>query len=363
MTRVGAALGSSPLGRLLRLSPPKIVGAIDEPGPRQPYSRWLDVKGWALAMDGRAIGVVVEADGKVVCPDVPRSDRPDVQALFPRIRTAQACGFSVRIDGTMLPDKPNVEIVVRATVPGRPDWSQVIGSSLVMRHAPVEPGLTRTAYGHVWDAASQSLDEARISVCGTADTAEWQRSGEATAADVREQAAVQPGDVVLEIGCGAGRVGRYLAPHCARWIGADVSANMLRFAEEGLGDHRNVTFFKLNGVDLAGIDDRSLDILYCTGVFMHLDEWERYRYIVEGRRVLKPGGRLYVDNYNLMTDEGWSVFEDLAKIDPARRPPNVSRQSTPQELETYVVRAGYENVRVRTGGLWLTVVATNPYES
>jgi hypothetical protein len=61
-----------------------------------------------------------------------------------------------------------------------------------------------------------------------------------------------------------------------------------------------------------------------------------------------------------MTDEGWAVFEDLAKIDPARRPPNVSRQSTPQELETYVARAGYENIRVRAGGLWLTVVAANP---
>ena len=68
------------------------------------------------------------------------------------------------------------------------------------------------------------------------------------------EAAVGPTDVVLEIGCGAGRVGRHLAPHCARWIGADVSVNMIRFAEEGLGDHRNVSFVKLNGFDLTGVE-------------------------------------------------------------------------------------------------------------
>ena len=219
---------------------------------------------------------------------------------------------------------------------------------------------TETSYGHVWDAAAQSEADARVSVCGTADAAEWQRSGEATASDVRTEAAVGPTDVVLEIGCGAGRVGRHLAPHCARWIGADVSVNMIRFAEEGLGDHRNVSFVKLNGFDLTGVETASLDVVYCTGVFMHLDEWERYRYIVEARRVLKAGGRLYVDNFNLLTDDGWAVFEELSKMDPARRPANVSRQSTPQELEAYVTRAGFADIRVRTGGLWLTVVATRP---
>jgi SAM-dependent methyltransferase len=360
MTRVVAAIGSTPLGRLLGFSAPKIVGAIDEPGPHQPYAKWLDVRGWALAMDGRSLEIVVEADGRVICPHVPRTARPDVQALFPRIRSAEPCGFSVRLESSVLPDVPRVEIVIRANVPGRPDWSQVIGSSIVSRHAHLEDGFTRTAYGQVWDAAAQSLDDARVSVCGTVDTAEWQRSGEATASDVRVEAAVQPTDVVLEIGCGAGRVGRYLAPSCARWIGGDVSANMLRFAEEGLGDHRNVSFVKLNGFDLTGIEDGSLDVVYCTGVFMHLDEWERYRYVLDGRRVLKPGGRIYVDNFNLLTDEGWAVFTELSKLDPARRPPNVSRQSTPQELEAYVARAGYERIRVRTGGLWLTVLATNP---
>ena len=111
---------------------------------------------------------------------------------------------------------------------------------------------------------------------------------------------------MLEIGCGVGRVGASLAPRCARWIGADVSAEMLRHARAALAGHANVSLVHLNGVDLAGVDDASVDVAYCTGVFMHLDEWERYRYLAEAFRVLRPGGRVYVDNINLLSPEGWT---------------------------------------------------------
>lgn len=349
-------LSVGPLRTLLRGRAPKIAGAIDEPGPRQPYSRWLDVEGWALAIDGRPLDIVIDADGRTICPSAPRFARPDVHALFPKVRNAATCGFRVRIDSDQLPERPVAELVIKAVVKGRPHQTQVIGTSLIERHAQLEAGFTRTAYGQVWDTASQSLDAARISVCGTADDAEWHRSGESTASDVHVEASVSPTDTVLEIGCGAGRVGRYLAPRCATWIGADVSANMLRFAAESLKDLSNVQFFRLNGFDLTGVDAHSLDVVYSTGVFMHLDEWERYRYVADAHRVLRPGGRLYVDNFNLMTDEGWAIFSGLLKVDPSQRPANVSRHSTPQELETYLTRSGFEVVRVRTGGLWVTAI-------
>lgn len=360
MPRVVSALSGSPIGRLLGLHPPRIVGAIDEPGPRQPYSRWLDVQGWALAMDGSDLDVVVEAGGRVVCDKAPRVARPDVAALFPRIKGAQACGYRVRLASDALPAEPTAELVVRAVLSGRPDVSQVIGSSIIERHTQLEQGFGRTAYAQVWDNVSQSAEGARVSVCGTADQAEWTRSGEATASDVRELAGVTASDEVLEIGCGAGRVGRFLAPHCRRWIGADVSANMLRHAQEALAELPNVAFHRLSGYDLAGVPDASLDVVYCTGVFMHLDEWERFRYVRDARRVLRPGGRIYVDNFNLLTDEGWALFADLLNMDPSKRPANVSRQSTPQELEAYLTRAGFEAVRVRTGGLWITATGRSP---
>jgi hypothetical protein len=43
-------------------------------------------------------------------------------------------------------------------------------------------------------------------------------------------------------------------------------------------------------------------------------------------------------------------------MEPAARPPNISRSSTPQELQTYAERAGFEDVKVLARGLWVTVI-------
>jgi ubiquinone/menaquinone biosynthesis C-methylase UbiE len=174
---------------------------------------------------------------------------------------------------------------------------------------------------------------------------------------VRESLQLQPTDSVLEIGCGAGRVGAHLSEHVQLWIGADASANMLAHAKAALASRPNVRFVHLNGFDLHGVESGSLDAVYCTAVFMHLDEWDRYRYIVEARRVLRPGGRLYVDNFDLRSRDGWALFLEMAKQDPAVRPPNVSKASTEQELVWYVEQAGFTVMAVNTGDLFVTVTA------
>ena len=129
---------------------------------------------------------------------------------------------------------------------------------------------------------------------------------------------------------------------------------------EALAGLSNVSTVPLNGYDLTGVGDASFDVVYCTGVFMHLDEWERFRYIADAYRVLRPGGRIYVDNFNLLSDEGWALFESVVRLDPAGRPPNVSRASTGEELRTYVTRAGYEDVAIDRSGLWVSVSARKP---
>jgi ubiquinone/menaquinone biosynthesis C-methylase UbiE len=55
-----------------------------------------------------------------------------------------------------------------------------------------------------------------------------------------ETVGIKPTDVVLEIGCGIGRVGRVLAPICREWIGADVSENMINHLRQRLKEFKNV---------------------------------------------------------------------------------------------------------------------------
>ncbi|MGH9196199.1 MAG: class I SAM-dependent methyltransferase [Acidimicrobiia bacterium] len=217
----------------------------------------------------------------------------------------------------------------------------------------------RGDYRDVWDEAV-SATNARIAVCGTSDQGEFERSGEATAQNLIREVDIRPRDIVLEIGCGTGRVGVRVAPHCDHWIGAEVSRRMLDYAQQTLKGTSNVSFLELNGYDLAGASNDSIDVIYCSGVFMHLDEWDRYRYVVEAYRVLRPGGRFYFDSVNLLGDEGWRLFSDLCRLDPASRPPNVSKSSTSEELRTYAEHGGFIDIRVLAGPLWLSVIVTKP---
>jgi SAM-dependent methyltransferase len=135
---------------------------------------------------------------------------------------------------------------------------------------------------------------------------------------------------------------------------------MLTFAREALAGVPNVSLVHLNGYDLEGVADGSADVVYCSAVFMHLEEWDRYRYVCEAFRVLRPGGRVYYDNFNLLSAEGWALFEESSRLDVAMRPPNVSKSSTPEELRCYAERAGFEGIGIDTGGIFVTIRARKP---
>ena len=210
----------------------------------------------------------------------------------------------------------------------------------------------RSQYKAVWTALSDTHDRAKLHVSGTAEEARLLVSGAKSLGALQETIGILAHDIVLEIGCGVGRIGRHVAPLCQRWIGCDVSANMLRFAAERLRDLSNVELREISGYHLQGVADASCDAVYCMVVFMHLETWDRYNYVLEAARVLRPGGRLYVDNVNLCSEEGWAVFETHRRFPPDARPPHITECSTPQELETYLKRAGFSGIQIRTEGLF-----------
>jgi SAM-dependent methyltransferase len=221
-------------------------------------------------------------------------------------------------------------------------------------------GPSRAGYKASWEAMSRTEAQAKLAVSGTTEEAGYQEGGRLTARQLQESVGIRADDVVLEIGAGVGRVGAVVAPLCQEWIAADVSENMLRHLRRRLKGLGNVRTIALNGYDLAPVASESIDLVYATVVFMHLDEWERYGYVAEGMRVLRPGGRMYVDNFNLLSDDGWAVFERHRQMSPLNRPPHISKSSTPQELETYFRRAGFENIRQKQDGLWIATFGHKP---
>jgi SAM-dependent methyltransferase len=225
---------------------------------------------------------------------------------------------------------------------------------------PAMPGFRRSEYKALWNSVSVSEDAAKMAVSGDVDEDNYKRTGRHTVEMLQDCVGIRPDDVVLEIGAGVGRVGAILAPLCREWIGTDVSENMINHMKRRLKGLENARIVEISGFDLRAVGDQTIDVVYCTVVFMHLEQWDRYNYISEGFRILKPGGRMLVDNVNLASDEGWKFFEMVRALPPSERPPQISVASTPQELEVYFQRAGFSDIRQQERSLWTVTYGVKP---
>ena len=220
--------------------------------------------------------------------------------------------------------------------------------------------IARSNYKDVWNFVSKSESQAKYAVSGHDDEEIYARSAQATLETIARDVGLGPDDVVLEIGAGVGRVGAAMAPRCREWIGTDVSDNMVGHIRRRLAGHANVKGVTTNGYDLDVIATESIDLVYCTVVFMHLEEFERYRYVRESFRILRPGGRLYVDNTNLLSPEGWAFFQQHVEMPGYRRPPHISKPSTPQELKCYFEHAGFTAINQAEAGLFISTYGWKP---
>lgn len=215
-------------------------------------------------------------------------------------------------------------------------------------------------YKETWNQLAATHESAMIHVAGYTDEAQLKIATDITLKWLEQTIGISASDTFLEIGCGVGRVGRELAPLVKHWIGTDVSESMLHHAQARLKGLANISLTPTNGHDLSAIPDASVDAVYCTVVFMHLQEWDRYAYVKEAYRILRPGGRFFCDNANIDSDAGWAVFEASASVPPEQRPVHLSRCSSEPELRTYLRRAGFENIRTHFGGVWVVARGEKP---
>lgn len=108
---------------------------------------------------------------------------------------------------------------------------------------------------------------------------------------------LQPGDSVLDVGCGNGVITHALAdivgPTGEAW-GIDPAPDMVRAAMQATALAGNAAHFKLAAIEVLPFPDASFDAALISLVLHHLPHDLKRAGLSEVRRVLKPGGRLLV---------------------------------------------------------------------
>jgi SAM-dependent methyltransferase len=101
------------------------------------------------------------------------------------------------------------------------------------------------------------------------------------------------GDRLLDLGCGAGRMIRHLAPlaeRCEIW-GADISAEHIYWCQRNLSPPFH--FLTSTKVPHLPFPDGSLRFVYCGSLFTHIDDMAR-AWLLELRRLVRDDGCVYV---------------------------------------------------------------------
>jgi ubiquinone/menaquinone biosynthesis C-methylase UbiE len=123
---------------------------------------------------------------------------------------------------------------------------------------------------------------------------------------------LQPQWSVVDVGCGSGRLSFQLSKWLAGpYLGTDILVSLLDHARAICG-RPDWNFVKTDGEGIP-LPDESTDLACFFSVFTHIPHEETWRYILEAKRVLKPGGLLVCSFLEFRIRSHWAIFRDDVK--------------------------------------------------
>ncbi len=158
-------------------------------------------------------------------------------------------------------------------------------------------------------------------------------------------AALQPGETVVDLGCGGG-FDCFLAAQqvgqTGRVIGVDMTPDMISKARENArkGSYTNVEF-RLGEIEHLPVADQTVDAIISNCVInLSPDKLDVYR---EAFRILKPGGRLAISDVVATAPLPPELKDDLALVSGC-----IAGAATINEIEEMLLEAGFQDVLILT---------------
>lgn len=151
----------------------------------------------------------------------------------------------------------------------------------------------------------------------------------------------EPGDFVLDVGCGSGVIANHLAEQGAKVIAVDGNPSAIAFAQKQFPSEK-IQF--VNGlVDEVFEAGRPVDKIYCLEVIEHVYYEQVVKMLQAFHTLLKPGGQVFLTTPNYASL--WPVIEfacdKLQKTATMRGEQHVCH-FTPRRLRTVCREAGFD---------------------
>jgi ubiquinone/menaquinone biosynthesis C-methylase UbiE len=172
---------------------------------------------------------------------------------------------------------------------------QLVTGAAEVPAATPQPSAPGDQYRHEWN--SQARNDAMTAILSPPDgsanvESQFELAGQADAEWLRTL--MKADAVVLDIGCGIGRIEKHLAPHCARICSVDVSDEMIAKARQWTAGRDNIEFHRSSSTDLSMFSDATFDFAFSYFVLQHTDHEDAFLTLREIARVLKPDGRALI---------------------------------------------------------------------
>ena len=110
-------------------------------------------------------------------------------------------------------------------------------------------------------------------------------------------AAVQSGDMILDAGCGNGRLAEAFSGQSVTYLGLDNSRELLKAARKNY-PHRE--FREADILDLSAVPEHNFDYIFCLAVLQHIPSRElRLVFLKNLAAKLASNGQLIISSWNL----------------------------------------------------------------
>ena len=139
-------------------------------------------------------------------------------------------------------------------------------------------------------------------------------------------ACLQPGDAVLDVGCGTGTLAMEVARRvgrAGRVAGVDPGTEQIARARAKAARRHVPIEFQIGVIEQLPFPDQTFDVVFSTLMMHHLPADLKRQGLAEIARVLKPGGRLVIADFKRKQERtgraarfhaGGSSMQDLAAM-------------------------------------------------